>query len=353
VVYPFGVRRDIGLQAFSLKLAAVASVLNAFALLRIGAVDAAALSTFCAVAGSIGWALLRGRRLPLRFGPALVGLGLLDGIGAICLFASLERLGPVPVALFGGLSPAFAAPLAFWVLGERPGRDDIFLGLAAVVGALLFSWRGGAPVSDVGVALACASTLAYTAGNLLAKVALRRSSPSVVLASSRIFSLALVVGYGALAGGLLESRPGAAGIALVAAAAFAGNFASVLLYYRVLREASLSVTSVVRVAGPVATAACAWPFFPMSLTSLNVAGGAVLVGSVAWLGIGPEIRRGWGRRATASIGLCLGMGSLRERRPNPENLSGASRGHTAGAKRLDLRLVRRRTSRCVRSQPST
>ena len=296
MIYPFGVRRDIGLQALSLKLAAVASVLNAFALLRIGAVDAAALSTLCAVAGSMGWALLRGRPLPLRFGPALVGLGLLDGLGAICLFASLERLGPVPVALLGGMSPAFAAPLAFVALGERPSREEVLLGLAAVVGALLFSWQGTAPVSGAGVALACASTLAYTAGNLLAKVALRHSSPSAVLGSSRLVSLSLVVGYGLVAGGLCSSHPGMTGVALVAVAALAGNFASVLLYYRVLRSASLSLTTVVRVAGPVATAAFAWPFFPMSLTSLNLAGGAVLVGSVTWLGVGPGIRRGLARR---------------------------------------------------------
>ena len=298
MIYPFGVRRDIGLQALSLKLAAIASVLNAFALQRMGATDAAALSTLFAVAGAMVWALLRGRPLPLRLGPALVGLGLLDGIGGLCLFASLERLGPVPVALLGGMSPAFAAPLAFVVLGERPSREEVLLGAAAVVGALLFSWRGTAPVSGVGLALACVSTLAYTGGNLLAKVALRDSNPSAVLGSSRLVSLALVVGWGVLRGGLLESRPGTTGVALVAVAALIGNFASVLLYYRVLREASLSLTTVVRVAGPVATAAVAWPFFPMSLTSLNLAGGAVLVGSVAWLGVGPEIRR-LGRRGSA------------------------------------------------------
>lgn len=303
MIYPFGVRNGIGLQALSLKLAAVASVLNAFALMRIGAVDAAALSTLCAVVGSIGWALACGRPWPLRVEPVLMGLGLLDGIGALCLFASLERLGPVPVALLGGMSPAFAAPLAFLVLGERPSREEVFLGLAAVVGALLFSWQGTAPVSRLGIALACASTLAYTGGNLLAKFALRRSSASVVLASSRTVSLALVVAYGALTGGFFASRLDFAGVALVAGAALAGNFASVLLYYRVLREASLSVTSVVRVAGPVATAAFAWPFFPMSLTSLNLAGGAVLVGSVAWLGVGAGIRRGFTRKARASRSL--------------------------------------------------
>jgi len=290
------VQHDIGRQALSLKLAAVASVLNAFALLRIGAVDAAALSTACAVIGCVVWARVQGRSLPLEVSPVLVGLGLLDGVGAVCLFASLGRLGPVPVALLGGLSPVFAAPLAFLVLGERLRGDHLLLGAAAVAGAFLFSWRGAAPSGGAGVALAFASTVAYTAGNLLAKIALGRSRPSVVLASSRVFSLLLVLGYGAFSGEL-GRRGTPAGVAMVMAAALVGNLASVLLYYRTLRDASLSVTSVVRVAGPVATAACAWPFFPLSLTPVNVAGGAVLVGSVAWLGLKPFFRRALHGRA--------------------------------------------------------
>ena len=75
--------------------------------------------------------------------------------------------------------------------------------------------------------------------------------------------------------------------ALVATGALLGSFAALLLFFEALRHDSLSVSTVIRSAGPVATAACAWPFFPVALTPLNVVGGAVLLGSVAWLSLGP------------------------------------------------------------------
>ena len=277
-------QRDIGLHASSLALAAGASVLNAFALARIGAVDAAALSALCTAAAAASWEGLRGRSPWPAADPTVLGVGLLDGVGGICLFASLARLGPVPVALVGALSPVFAAPLAFLVLGERPSGRLLMVGGGAVAGALLFSWRGPAALCALGLALAGASTLAYAAGNLLAKLALRRASASSVLAGSRVFSLAVVLAYAALAGGLGRGPRDAGGAALAALAALMGNVASVLLFYRTLGRATLSATTVVRVAGPVATAACAWPFFPVALSPMNVAGGAVLIGSVAWLG---------------------------------------------------------------------
>jgi probable blue pigment (indigoidine) exporter len=280
------VHSGLRLNALSLKLAAVASVLNAFALRRIGVAGAAAWSAAAIVVSAWLLARLRRRPHPFRRHPSFLALGLLDGVGGICLFASLERLGPVPVALLGALAPAFAAPLAFLILGERPSRAQVALGASAVGGALLFSWQGGALPSGAGLAFAGASTLAYAAGNLVAKLALRRFDACTVLGSSRLASLAVVLGWGLATGGLAREPVDALGVGLVVAASVLGGFLAVLLFYRALRHASLTVTTLVRTTGPVAAAACAWPFFPVVLTPLNLVGGAVLLGSVAWLGAG-------------------------------------------------------------------
>jgi drug/metabolite transporter (DMT)-like permease len=292
------VSRQLRLNALSLQLGAIASVLNAFALRRVGAVDAAAWGALAVVVTATLTSGLRGRGWPLRNDPLFLAIGLLDALGSLCLFASLARLGPVPVALLGGLAPVFAAPLAFLVLGERLTARQLLLGAASVGGALLFSWREGAPVSGAGLLLAGASTLAYAGGNLLAKLAMRRHPTCAVVVSSRLVALLAVLGYG-LASGQLGSIPcDAAGVTLVVLAALLRSFLALLLFYEALREASLSVTTVVRSAGPVASAAAAWPFFPVTLSAVNVVGGAVLLGAVAWLGLsGSGARPGAAARA--------------------------------------------------------
>lgn len=276
------------LNALSLKLAAVASVLSAFALRRMSAADAAALSALAVAAASLLLARMKGLRIPLA-DPLAIGVGLADAAGGVLLFAGMERLGPVPVAFLGALSPVFAAPLAFLVLGERLAPRQLAPAAAAVGGALLFTWQKGS-LGASGIACACASTLAYAAGNLLAKLAQRRHGDLELLAGSRLFSLAVVLAWGLASGRLGRGPLDAAGAALAVGSALLGGVASVLLLFRALRCASLSMTSVVRAAAPVASAACAWPFFPVALTPANVAGGAVLLASVTWLGLGA--RRG-------------------------------------------------------------
>jgi drug/metabolite transporter (DMT)-like permease len=277
------VHHSLRLNALSLKLGAIGSVLAAFAVGRVGPFDAAAITVGAVLAASYLSARLAGRRMRPGVDAALVWAGLLDGAGGVAYFGGLALLGPVPLALLGGLSPVFASGLAYLALGERLGAPQLLAGAAAVAGALLFSWRDGAAVSAPGLLLALAATLAFAASNLLCKVALRRRSAEEVLVGSRRWSLLAVVAAGLVAGRLGERPFDAGGAALVAGAALLGSWLAVKLFLEALRRASLSVTTVVRAAAPVATAAAAWPFFPVSLTPLNLAGGAVLILSVAWL----------------------------------------------------------------------
>jgi len=106
-----------------------------------------------------------------------------------------------------------------------------------------------------------------------------------VLVGSRRWSLLAILAAGLATGRLGELPPDAGGAALVAGSALLGSWLAVRLFLEALRQASLSVTTVVRAAAPVATAAAAWPFFPVSLTPLNLAGGAVLLVAVAWMGL--------------------------------------------------------------------
>jgi len=279
------VHRSLRLNALSLNLGAAGSVLAAFAVGRIGPFDAAWLGVATVLVAAYLSARLSGRPMRPGVDAALVGAGLLDGLGCIAYYAGLGLLGPVPLALLGGLSPVFAAGLAYLALGERLGAAQVAAGAAAVGGALLFSWRDGAAVSGAGLALAFGAMLAFAASNLLCKVALRRRSAEEVLVGSRRWSLLAILAAGLATGRLGELPLDAGGAALVAGSALLGSWLAVRLFLEALRQASLSVTTVVRAAAPVATAAAAWPFFPVSLTPLNLAGGAVLLAAVAWMGL--------------------------------------------------------------------
>jgi drug/metabolite transporter (DMT)-like permease len=282
---PVRVYRSLRLNALSLKLGAVGSVLAAYAMGRLGAFEAAALTAASVLSAAHLAAWLSGRRLRPGVDAPLVWAGLLDGAGTAAYFAGLALLGPVPLALLAGLTPVFAAGLAVLVLGERLGGRQVAAGAAAVSGALLFSWRGGSTVSVPGLALAVAATLAFAGSSLLCKVALRARTPDEVLVGSRRWSLLAVLAAGLASGRLGSAPPDPGGAALVVAAALLGSWLATRLFLEALRQASLSVTTAVRAAAPVATAAAAWPFFPVTLTPLNLAGGAVLLASVAWLGL--------------------------------------------------------------------
>jgi drug/metabolite transporter (DMT)-like permease len=291
------VQRGLKLNALSLQLGAIASVLNAFALGRLGAVEAALIGTATALLVSLLAAARRGERLRLGLGRdrdrgwALLGAGLLDGLGNLGLFAGLALIGPVPVALLGALSPVFAALLAWGVLGERPRRAQLLAGGLAVVGALLFSWREGASPTAPGLLLAAGATLAYAGSNLLSTLALRARSPAEVLAGTKLWALCACAAAGLLGGRLHVAPLDAAGVGLTVLAALLGNYLAVRLFLEALRRDGLAVSAAVRAAGPMATAAAAWPFFPVVLSPVNLAGGAVLLAAVAWLGGGRRSTR--------------------------------------------------------------
>jgi drug/metabolite transporter (DMT)-like permease len=276
--------RGFLLNSLSLLLVAVASVLNAFAAGRIGATEATIAGTLAVAVVALGTAPRPVQALRQALDPLVLGAGALEGLAALLFFEGLAQLGPVPLALLGALSPVFATLLAVIVLGERLTRRQAAAGLAAVAGALLFSWREGAPPATAGLALAAASMLAYAGSSLLSALSLRARSPAELLPGIKLGALVACLAAGLVGGrlGAGPSEPGA--LALVVVAALLGGLVGHRLFLEALRHDGLATSSAVRAAGPVATAAVAWPFFPLALTPVNLAGGAVLLAAAAWLG---------------------------------------------------------------------
>jgi drug/metabolite transporter (DMT)-like permease len=289
-------RRALQLNLASLSLGAASSVLIGFAAGRIAPLDAAVLWTGAVLLAAGIHGAVAGRSLPGWPTRLEVVTGLLDAAGTALYFAGLERLGPVPVALLGALAPVAGGALAWVGLSERLGRRELLLALAAVAGALLFTWRGAATADAWGLSLVALSTLAYAASNLHARLALARGRPATaVAAGAKVAALAALLAGGLAAGALGRRAPDAGAAAWVAAGAVVGGWIALVLFYRALDAAGLARTSAVRAAAPLAAAAAAWPFFPVALTPVNLAGAAVLAVACLGLGLAPGAAGGRAR----------------------------------------------------------
>lgn len=282
-------RRALHHNLVSLQLGAAGVVLTGFAVGRIAPLDAAVVWSAAVLVGAAAHAAWRGEALIVRPTRLELVTGLLDAAGTALYFVGLERLGPVPVALLGALAPVAGAGLAWVGLSERLARRELLLAAAAVAGALLFTWRGAAPADGWGLLLVALSMLCYAASNLHARLALGRGrAPGELAAGAKLAALGCLC-LGGLATGALGRRvPDLAAVGWVAAGALLGGWLALLLFYRALAVAGLARTSAVRAAAPLATAAAAWPFFPVALTPVNLAGAAVLAAACLGLGLGPR-----------------------------------------------------------------
>jgi drug/metabolite transporter (DMT)-like permease len=292
-------RRTLPLNLVSLQLGAAASVLTGFAVGRIAPLDAAVVWTAVVLAASALHAGATGRPLLGRPSRLEVVTGLLDAAGTALYFAGLERLGPVPVALLGALAPVAGGALAWIGLSERLAPRELLLAGSAVAGALLFTWRGDAAVDGPGLGLVSLSMLCFAASNLHARLALGRGrSPVAVAAGAKLATLGFLLAGGLATGALGVRAADLAAVGWVAGGAVLGGWLALVLFYRALDLAGLARSSAVRAAAPLATAAVAWPFFPVALSPVNLAGAAVL--AVACMGLGLAPRTGRTERAGRS-----------------------------------------------------
>ena len=282
-------RRALQLNLASLQLGAAGAVLTGFAVGRLAPFDAAVIWTVTVLLAAAVHGGLTGQRLLGRPSRLELVTGLLDAAGTALYFAGLERLGPVPVALLGALAPVAGGALAWIGLAERLARRELLLALLAVLGALLFTWRGAAPADGVGLGLVALSMVCYAASNLHARLAMGRGRPpAAVAAGGKVAALGFLLAGGWAGGALDLHLPDLAATGWVVAGAVTGGWVALLLFYRALATAGLARSSAVRAAAPLATAAIAWPFFPVALTPVNLAGAAVLAAACLGLGLAPR-----------------------------------------------------------------
>lgn len=115
----------------------------------------------------LGWGRAGLSDLQGASGLGTVGLFALAGIlsnvlGRSLLYRSTERIGPVRTGLLRRLTPLFALPCAFLLLGELPDGPTLAGGALVIAAVLLYMrWPAGAQETTPGAWLGVGSAMAY------------------------------------------------------------------------------------------------------------------------------------------------------------------------------------------------
>jgi drug/metabolite transporter (DMT)-like permease len=220
-----------------------------------------------------------------------VAIGLIGGgssVAATILFTEAFRHGdPTTPLLLQKLQPVFAAGAAFALLGERL-RRRYFLYLAlALAGSYLITFADPAAVSAdrlLPAALGAGAALLWALGTVLGKYAGTAVAPSP-LAGLR-FLCGLPVAFVLLvvlapSGHLTQATAG--DVPPLVLLALVPGLAALLLYYRGLRNTAASAATLAELAFPVTALVVNAIAFGTVLTATQLAGAAVLAGTVVTL----------------------------------------------------------------------
>ncbi|GAA0794235.1 DMT family transporter [Spirilliplanes yamanashiensis] len=247
-----------------------------------------------AVAAALLAAVLRVRRAPAP-GPLTARLVLTAlGLGAIgyalqatLYFSALELMDASMLALVFYTYPLMVTLAAVLIGRERLTRGRALALAAASCGTLLvLLGTGGVAFHPLGAALAVGGAVTYTVYILVADTVVHRMPP--VLLSALVMGGAAVTlaGRAALTGGA-DLSFGPAGWFWLACIAVVSTVVAMLAFFAGLRRTGPSTAAILSTFEPVVTAALATLLLGEILTPLQVAGGALVLGSIAVMQLRP------------------------------------------------------------------
>ncbi len=225
--------------------------------------------------------LATGRPFP-RGRPLLVAIGM-GGIGyvgqAACFFNALHYASSGLVALLLYVYPTLVVILSAIFLREKLTGTKLALLAASFAGLALM--LGGGTGSATGILLGLGAAGIYSVYIL---VGARELSHTDALATTTVVCLSAAATLG-IASFFVETRlPGTWwGWASIAVIGLVGSVVAILAFFAGLKRVGPSTASVVSTFEPVFTAILAWLVLGETLTPAQLAGGALVVASAAWL----------------------------------------------------------------------
>lgn len=214
-------------------------------------------------------------------------LGVLN-IGAFfaLLFVAAFRLPGGVAATAGAIQPLIAAGLAAVVLHEVFTRRTLTAGLVGVAGVAMLVLGPDAALDPIGIAAALAGTVAMATGVVLTKHWGRPvdllTFTGWQLTAGGLFLIPLLLGFEGLPASVTTTNlAGFAWLAIVGTGAAYAN------WFRGVQELPIAVVSFLGLLSPLVATIAGWLALDQSLTSVQIAGAALVVAAV----IAPHVRR--------------------------------------------------------------
>jgi drug/metabolite transporter (DMT)-like permease len=224
---------------------------------------------------------------------AALGLGALGyAVPATLYFTALERIDATLVALVLYTYPVFVT-LAAAVLGRdrlTPARCAA-LAVASFGTLLVLLGAGTLSFDPLAVAMALSAAVAYTGYVLVADTIVHRLPP-VVLSALVMAGAALALAARALVTGGLDLGFGPAGWLWIACMAVVSTVVGMFAFFAGLRRTGPSTAAILSTFEPVVTAGLAALTLGEFLTPVQLAGGLLVLSSVAVLQLRPRTRPG-------------------------------------------------------------
>lgn len=235
------------------------------------------------IAGAILVLVMALRRTPWPRGRPLVVAALMGGIGyvgqAFCYFAALNHASAGLVALLLYVYPTLVCLLSAAFLRERITPSRALLLAASFAGVALT--LGGGHGNGLGVALGITAAIFYA---VYIVVGARELAQVDALAATTVVCLAAAVVV-ALAIPFHAPRfpEGAVGWGAIAAIGLVCTVLAILAFFAGLKRVGPSRAAIVSTLEPVVTVLLAWIVLGETLSLVQVAGGALVLGSAARL----------------------------------------------------------------------
>jgi drug/metabolite transporter (DMT)-like permease len=236
-----------------------------------------------AVAGSLLAGVMVATRRPWPRGRPLavaIGMGAIGYVGqAVCFFAALNHASAGLVALLLYAYPTLVVLLSAAFLHERLTAAK--LALLALSFAGLALTLGGGQGTSTGIALGIAAAAFYSVYIVIGARELKHTD---ALASTTVVCLSAAATL-ALSALFTEPRfPGTSwGWAAIGAIAIVSTVVAILTFFAGLKRVGPAVASIVSTLEPVVTVALAWLILGETLTTWQLAGGALVLACAASL----------------------------------------------------------------------
>jgi drug/metabolite transporter (DMT)-like permease len=196
-------------------------------------------------------------------------------------FAALRRLDASLLSLLLYTFPAMATVAAIALGRERASRRTAAALVLASAGLFLVLAGAGAGALDpLGTLLGLSAAVIYTTYVLTSARVAERVAPLVLSALVCSGAAATLTVAGAAGGDLHLGRMSAAGFGWLAGIAVVSTVGAVSLFFAGLRRVGPSAASILSTAEPLTTVVLAFVTFGESLVTVQLAGGALVLGAV-------------------------------------------------------------------------